>query len=486
MHFDFLDKLPYIYSLLYYLAIILIVIFIISQGRSPQRTYAYIILVIFIPFMGVMIYLFFGVNLRKYKLFSRKEVKDGVILDQLVAGQLLKVEENKHADYRLLADKSKIINLLLRSDKSLLTKHNKLQLLNNGEQKFKVLLEDLKRAKDHIHLEYYIVSKGSITNQIKNILIEKAKEGVQVRVLMDGLGSFGMNKLRKELKAAGVEVYYFMPVRFPIFGSKINYRDHRKIVVIDGKVGYVGGINIDDRYINKPDVTGQFWRDTHMRIEGDGVKGLQVLFIFNWYFASKKEIKFNANYFPEVNIKEGAFVQIVGSGPDSDYASIMQAYFMAINGARSSVKIVTPYFIPNQSIMDALQTAALSGIEVEIIVPLESDSWIVHRAAMSYMQSMLKAGVKIYRYKKGFVHSKIMIVDDAQCMIGTANMDYRSFEDNFEVNAIVYDQPFTLEVLASFEEDKTHCTQLDLSRWNKRRRTKQFLEATCRLLAPIL
>ena len=424
---------------------------------------------------------------RKYKLFSKKEISDSKILDKLIEDQLIEFNHSKIFEDTEFNALSKLVKLNLTSDKSYLSHDNKVEVLQNGENKFPEVLKSLQAAKSHIHIEYYIISNDIIGNKIFDILKSKSKEGIEVRLIYDSVGSSDMNSKKvNELAKSGIEVEAFMPVLIPYTSDKANYRNHRKIMVIDGVSAFVGGINIEDKYINSTGQSDLYWRDTHLKIEGNAVKSLQVLFIFNWYFTSKKALSYNDKYFPEITPKGNTYVQIIGSGPDSDYANIMQAFFTAITSAKKSIRITSPYFIPNTSLITAIRTAAMGGISVEIIIPRKPDSKIVGAAMMSYMQDLLKSGVRVYMYTQGFIHSKTLIIDNLLSTIGTANMDYRSFETNFEVNALVYDTKIAQDLLNQFEEDKMHCTELLITRWEKRKITKKLSESVARLLAPLL
>jgi cardiolipin synthase len=358
--------------------------------------------------------------------------------------------------------------------------------LVDGQNIFPRLFDDMRKAKHHLHVEFYIVDDDDIGNEFKQILIEKAQEGVQVRFCYDDVGSRKLPlRFINELKAAGVEVYPFMRVFFPYLTSKVNFRNHRKIVVIDGVTGYFGGINIADRYTNrKPEL--KYWRDTHLRLHGEAVKYLQMQFMLNWKFVSKNSLPVNEMYFPPITIEESHMMQITSSGPDTDWPSIMQAILMCISTAENYIYISTPYFIPNDEVMTALQTAALSGIDVQLMIPKNGDSVITQAASMSYVKHLLEAGVKVYMYKKGFLHAKTMVVDDIIASVGTTNMDNRSFDLNFEINAFCYDEGLAKQLKDQFELDKAESELMSQSRWDKRRRTKRITESMARMFAPLL
>lgn len=467
----------------YYTLVIFAVVKILLENKNPLKTHSYILLLVLVPFIGLAIYIFFGQDYRKHKFYSRKKAIDSSLVDSIVDNQLNLAYQHELISDKLVMEKANIIKLLLRNNNAFLTKNNEVKMLINGEKKFASLLADLDNASNHIHLEYYIFEEDDIGNKIINKLIKKASEGVEVRFVFDDVGSDLSYKVKNRFKKAGVMAKAIMPVYFPKF-SKANYRDHRKIVVIDGSVGYVGGINVADRYINK---TGQkHWRDTHLRIVGNAVHSLQIAFLLNWYYASKEKIGFNRSLFPKISTNTNQCVQIAGSGPDTDWASIMQAFFVAIGSATKRVWITTPYFIPNEPVLTAIKTAALSGIDVQIIFPYTADSKIVHYASMSYMKEVLEAGVKVHLYTHGFIHAKTLLVDDVFSSVGTANMDYRSFDQNYEINAMVYSESFASLLADQFVIDVEQCVPLQLSRWEQRPIRKRMLQSTARLLAPLL
>ena len=376
--------------------------------------------------------------------------------------------------------------LLLNNNKSLLTTNNRLEVLNDGSETFASLIDALRKAESFIHLEYYIFENDELGGKIADILKEKARSGVEVRFIYDDVGSWNLKRsFIRSLRDAGVQVHCFMPVVFPWLTSKINYRNHRKIVVIDGKVGYTGGLNIADRYLRG--TKHGPWRDTHLKIEGTAVNMLQLTFLADWYFATGIQLKDKDKYLMVSDDSVGdTAVQIATSGPDSDWATIMQAYFAAITKATDHIYISTPYFMPGESLLTALKVAALSGIDVRIMLPSRSDSKIVYWASRSYIAELLEAKIKVYLYNKGFNHSKIITIDNRFSSIGTANMDNRSFEDNFEVTAMIYDRNMTDRLESRFLADLDGCTRLTYRRWATRSRTDMFKESVARLFSPLL
>ena len=473
-------------KVLYIITIIFMVILVIQQRGDPMKTITWLMVVTFVPLLGIILYFFFGKNYRKEKIFSRKELADSEQIKMLAQYQPPdKADENYWPD-EAIAGKSHIMKMLYNSDKVLLTERNRVKILVNGKVTFENIIKELEKAREHIHLEYYIIDDDKIGNEIRQILIKKAREGLEVRVIYDDVGCWSLSKeYLRSLKEAGVRVFPFMPVRFPFFTSKINYRNHRKIIVIDGKVGFVGGLNIADRYISGSEELGP-WRDTHLKIKGEAVYSLQSVFLLDWYFVSKRNIHDQDKYFPPVEITDRNLMQIVASGPDSDWASIMQTFFSAIATARSYIYISTPYFLPNESILTALRTAALSGVDVRLLLPENTDSKLVLWSSFSYIGQLLDAGIKVYLYKKGFTHSKLMMVDDVFCSIGTANMDIRSFDQNFEINALIYDQRVTTAMRNIFMNDIKDLKWIDINKWDERSRWVVFRESVARLFSPLL
>ncbi|HLT34085.1 MAG TPA: cardiolipin synthase, partial [Aquaticitalea sp.] len=332
---------------------------------------------------------------------------------------------------------------------------------------------------------YYILFDDTIGMQVIDILCEKAINGVSVKLSIDDVGSNVSRKSKKRLRKCGVEWHPFMPVLFPKFTGKMNYRNHRKIAIIDGKIGYIGGINIADRYVNNESSEG-YWRDTHLRIEGEAVKSLQIHFLMNWEFVSKRKVKINKNYFPIENKENYLPIQIAASGPDTDWANIMEVIFTAIVTSEKYVYVTTPYFIPNDQIISSLQVASKSGVDVRLLIPKDSDSWTAKHATNSYLETLMEAGVRIFRYCKGFSHAKTLVIDDMFSTVGTSNMDNRSFNINFEIDAVIYNEKKSIELKSHFLEDLKDSEEIDYKRWVQRSKGQRLQESYCRLWAPLL
>ena len=480
-----------IWEIVYVLIMILVCLRIVYDTRNNTKTLAYLLLAIFLPVIGILFYFSFGINYRKRKMYSKKLLKDDNLAKKLKA-DIFQYSKNTFEQNNEEVEKSRELALmLLRDGTSPLTANNSVKLLVNGENKFPEVLKALREAKKHIHIEYYIYEDDKIGRAIEDVLIQKAKEGITVRFIYDDFGSRSIRrKLVKRLKKGGVKVFPFYKVIFIAFANRINYRNHRKIIVVDGKTAFTGGINVSDRYINNSNDTHKvFWRDTHLRIDGPGVQYLQYLFLCDWNFCAEDSVQPDEEYFPgekDFPANANKVVQIAASGPDSDTPTIMFSLLQAINLATKEILITTPYFIPGNSLINALIIAALSGISVKLLVPGISDSRLVNHAARSCYADLLNAGVDIYQYNKGFVHAKTMVTDTSIAIIGTANMDQRSFDLNFEVNAIVYDPEIANQLKSVFFEDLKDAERIDVTAWNERAWYKVLLEQVARLVSPLL
>lgn len=456
---------------------------VIFERRDPVRAISWIAVVILLPGIGLVLFIFFGQNYRKQKIFNRKEIKDLRQIEILSDKQISRIDDATAPQIREHAD---IIKLLLSNSKSLLTMDNTIEILHNGKNTFRAIIDALKAAKQSIHIEYYIIEADNLGWEIADILCDKARQGVEVRLLYDDVGSWSLPaKFTRKLRAAGVELSKFMPVVFPWFTSKANYRNHRKVIVVDGTIGFTGGLNIADRYIHGTKLG--IWRDTHLRIEGSAVGMLQMTFVTDWYFSSKTLLRDRARYFPDIKAPIGlTAVQIALSGPDSPHAAIMQGFFAAIARAKHHIYISTPYFLPGETLLTAIKVAAMGGVDVRIMLPLNSDSVLVHWASRSYFTELLEAKVGVYLYRKGFNHSKLMTIDSSFCSVGSANMDERSFVDNFEITAMIYDDKVSEELETAFLEDLKSCQKLTLRGWENRKQKDNFKEAAARLFSPLL
>jgi len=475
-----------IITLVYFIIVAAVCIRILFSIHSTTKTMAYLLIALFLPVIGISFYMVFGINYWKKKRYAKKFLLDMDLLKSVEKD--VPHYKNSFVDHKepAVQQNAELASLLVKDLGSPLTKNNRVKLLINGEQKFPELLSALQNAKHHIHLEYYIYEYDEIGTQIIELLIQKAKEGIQVRFIYDDFGSPSIKrKTEKRMRAAGMEIYPFHKVRFYLLANRYNYRNHKKIVVIDGCTAFVGGINISDRYINNKK-NKLYWRDTHIRLDGSAVYYLQYLFITDWNFCCVKKVKPTAAYFAVSPEAENCYVQIAAGGPDSIQPSVLYSILQAIYLAKKEILITTPYFTPGDSVMHALSIAALSGLSVKLLVPGISDSKIVNAASKSNYSDLLQAGVEIYLYQKGFVHAKTMVTDGLLSVIGTANMDHRSFDLNFEVNALVYDTVIAEQMRKQFFEDLKQAKQINIKKWMARPLYRRLPEKLARLFSPVI
>jgi len=455
------------------------------ESDDPSTTVAWLLVIIFLPIVGFILYIMMGRNISK--TFRRvRDISKGTKKEKRAAIQKELVEylppiRNKKNEYI----SKYLMNLLLNNSNAPFSINNKVEALANGSNTYFRMLKDIKEAKESIHFEFFIIKNDGIGNEFKKALIKKAKEGLEVRVIYDSVGCWKLGKeYITDLKSSGAQVYAFAPVLFPLLSRDLNYRNHRKIIVIDGKIGFTGGLNIGDEYLGKNDFLG-FWRDTHLRLVGESVNSLQEIFIKDWEMVSKEYID-HPRYFNKFKeIVGDSLIQIVSSGPDSDWQCIMKAYFMMIAKAQKRVWINTPYLVPEKSLRIGLITAALSGVDVRIIIPNKPDHYFVYWASRDNIEELLRAGVKIYTYEKGFIHSKIILVDSIVGTVGTANLDYRSLEINYEVNAFIYDENIVNDLEKHYMRDLKHSKEIILEEHLNRGIKEKFLEAAGRLVSPL-
>ena len=465
---------------------LLTLVFIIFDTRNASKALGYMLLVITVPVIGPLIYFLVGINYRQRRLYNRKlrttsrDAREAY--KQLLEQSTAVIAQPPAA----MAGQTDMAALLLNESQALLTQ-NRAELILNGENKFARLLPALEGALHHIHLEYYIFEDDEIGKALAALLMAKARAGVHVRMIYDAFGSKALSRaFLRRLRDAGVEVVPFSKIHFPFAASRLNYRNHRKVVIVDGRLGWTGGINVSDRYINGSNPV--YWRDTHLELEGPAVYSLQRHFLADWNFCAGQHILPDERLFPALapDLRYGDWVQIMASGPDYANPTIMLSIFTAIVNARSRVFITTPYFIPNNSINDALKKAALSGKDVRLLVPRKADSNLVTAASRSYFGELLECGVKIYEYTRGFVHAKTLLADDRLAIISTANIDFRSFEYNFEIGAVVYGPDMNGRLAAAFFSDLGDARQLSLAHWRERSRRQMLRERFARLFSPLL
>nr|WP_295972565.1 cardiolipin synthase [uncultured Bacillus sp.] len=455
---------------------------IFMENRHPTQTLTWLAVLAGFPVLGFIFYLLFGRNFRKERMFRKKYFLDKQMF--LKFGSQDPVSEEKLS--RASVPYQKLFYLAQKLGNSPISFGTDTKVLTNGEETFTYILQELQKAVHHIHLEYYIVRDDHIGQSLKSLLIQKANEGVKVRFLFDAVGSWKLSKeYIHELRDAGVEMVLFGPVRLPFLNSKFNFRNHRKIIVIDGSVGFAGGLNIGDEYLGRNAQFG-FWRDTHLMLKGEAVRSLQLIFLQDWYYMTNSSC-LTAEYLSPV-LKENRYggVQFIAGGPDNEYSAIKNIFFAMITSAKDSVWIASPYFIPDADIFSALKIASLSGVDVRLLVPKKPDKKIVFHASRSYFPELLEAGVRIYEYEKGFMHSKIIIVDHVLASIGTSNMDMRSFHLNFEVNAFLYRTKSTQDLVHEYENDLHDSKEIDAESFSQRHLGHRLLESTSRLLSPLL
>lgn len=474
-------------GLIFIINMIFAVIVIFLERKDAGSTWAWLLVLFFIPGLGFLLYLFLGQNLNRKGLFQWEDQKK-IGLAQMISKQIFEITTNKFSYKNDIESKyHDLIYMHLINNDAILTQDNKVEIFTDGKKKFDSLLSDIENAKDHIHLQYYIFKKDEIGKKLIHALTEQAKKGVKVRILYDDLGSRRLTKnFFKELKNAGGEVEAFFASSLHIINLRLNYRNHRKLAIIDGKIGYIGGFNVGDEYLGKNPKFG-YWRDTHLRIQGSAVHEIQTRFILDWNQASyRHNIHYTKNLFP-TNIGKGdVSIQIVSSGPDSEWEQIKNGYIKMFSSAKKSIWIQTPYFIPDASVLDALRIASLSGIDVRIMIPNKPDHMFVYWASYSYIGEMLKSRAKVYIYDNGFIHSKTIIVDNEISSVGSANIDVRSFRLNFEVNAFVYDEKIAQQLSNRYEEDIELSEELTLEKYMERSTYIRFKESISRLLSPIL
>lgn len=457
---------------------------LIGEYRHPSKAVAWQLILFVFPLIGFVMYYFMAKEFQRRRTVRRQ----GVIPPELRRAALRRtrlvhrIQELGEGEF---VQQERLYRLLQSFSLSPMTCCNEIEVLQNGEETYERILEAITAARHHIHLEYYTIRDDETGRRFRQALLAKAAEGVQIRLIYDGVGSYETGGAYfAELEAAGVRTCCFLPPRIAFFEKRMNYRNHRKIVVIDGTVGFLGGINIGNEYIGGDPKLG-FWRDTHLRLYGDAVYSLQDVFSRDWWFAAREKLAVPGLY-PRHTCAGREQVQILTSGPDSSSDALLEVFFNAIAVAKSRIYIVTPYFIPDASLMMGLKTAAVSGVDVRLILPQVSDSRLVMNASLSYAEELLDAGVRIFRYQKGFIHSKTLIIDRLLASIGTANMDMRSFFSNFELTALLFNKEAMDRMERDFVQDMQDSKELQLFSFKRRPRWHKMGEAVSRILSPLL
>jgi cardiolipin synthase A/B len=478
------DLILLIVGLLVAFDVIAVFTLIFFERRDPESVLSWLLTVIALPVVGFVLYLVFGFKYFKTRAFGLKSTGDIAILNRIRAsgelGTLAKTQQalNELVPYPELA------RLLWADSGAFLTSGNQVDVYTDGNEKFEALFQAIRAAKDHIHLEYYILRYDALGRRLLEALESKAREGVQVRLLYDDLGNKIPRIRYHKLSGLGGHVSGFYRALIPSVGFRLNYRNHRKIAIIDGTVGFVGGFNIGNEYLGLGPLGP--WRDTAVRIQGAGVRGLQLRFILDWNFATKEGLQLGGSYFSPPPEKGSAMVQVVSGGPDTTWNPPREEYVSIVHSAKRTCYLQTPYFIPDVSVMTALRIAALSGVDVRIMIPAKPDQPFVHWASLSNVGELLEAGVRVFLYKKGFIHAKTVVIDDSVTSIGSANWDLRSFKWNFETNAVIYDTEFGRKYREIFELDMQDSLELTREAYGKRSGGTKFKESVFRLFSGAL
>ena len=457
---------------------IVAMITVLLEHRQPAKTIAWVLVLSFLPLVGIVLYFFFGRRTRKNRHIWEKS------LNQLTKRSMIEFAEQKQ--FELPEEHKELIQLFVNQNFALPFKNNETDVYVSGYEFFPALLAEISKATHHIHIVSYIIDDDPLGRLLRDALIDKARKGIEVRLLFDDVGSWKTpNRFFEQMREEGIEVHPFMPVRFPAFTGKVNYRNHRKIIVIDGKVGFIGGMNLAQRYVKGH--KGTMWRDTHVKISGAAVYGLQRAFLVDWFHADRTLIT-DRKYYPDTTITpNNNLIQIVTSSPTNVWEELEQGYIKILLSAKRYVYMETPYFLPTEPIFFAMRTAALSGVDVRLMVSLKTDSKLVQMASRSYLTQTIQAGVKVICYEEGFNHTKLLVADDNVATIGSANIDFRSFENNFEANAFFYDKSMAQRIKDIFLTDETKCVPLEkIKEINHKSFIYRLWESVVRLLSPLL
>lgn len=470
--------LLYIGYVLMMVAAIVAIIHVLMDNRQPAKTMAWILVIGFVPVVGVVFYLFFGINHRKERIISQSQ------MDELTKRSMLSFVEQH--DFHVPERHKPLVDLFVNQNFSLPFKDNQIDIMTDGYAFFPELLKDIAEATHHIHINMYIFENDAVGRLVADALMDKARQGIKVRLIYDDVGCWRVgNRFFEQMRESGIEVAPFLPVRFPSFTSKVNYRNHRKIIIIDGRVGYIGGMNVARRYVSAK------WRDTMLRLQGGVVYALQRAFLVDWYFVDHSLITDRVYYPPvdeELTIKpQSPIAQVVTSGPMARYPEIMQGFVRIILAARRYIYIETPYFLPNEPILFALKTAALAGVDVRVMCPLHSDASFTDWASRSYLREIYEAGARVYLYEPGFLHSKLLISDDSLVSCGSTNVDFRSLENNFEANVFIYDEGTALRLKKVFLDDQAQAVLLgDVPSRLHPTFSARLWESVTRMVSPLL
>lgn len=465
-------------TIAYFIIITICIIVIVSENRNPIRSIAWIIALIALPGIGLLFYLFFGRSMKGKHLISRhnkRRMLNNISTNRINLRELDITEEDRQ-----------LIKLAYAVNHSPLYINNTIDIFTDGRSKFEALINDLENARQSIYLQYYIFEDDSLGRRISEILTRKADEGITVKVIYDHVGSFSApNHFFRRMRQKGVDTHPFFRVTFPQLANRINWRNHRKIVVIDNSIGYIGGMNIAERYLTGLK-DGAEWRDTHFRLQGDIVQALIYSFAIDWYFLKEPDSELQLKAADNSEISNDCAMQLVTSGPIDQWGNIAMCFLKAISGAKKSIFIQTPYFLPTDPLMNALEAAALAKVDVRIMIPSKCDSRLLQLAGYSYITRCLKAGIKVYMYNPGMLHAKAMTIDDDFTTAGSTNFDFRSFENNFESNLLIYDKDVSRRMRDIFFQDQKKCRKIKYSEWRARPVSQRAIESIVRLFAPLL
>nr|WP_208911067.1 cardiolipin synthase [Levilactobacillus yiduensis] len=462
---------------------------VFREKRDIAATWAWMLVLVLLPVVGFIAYAFIGRKLPKGRMF-RLQRQVAVQLEERLNQQREEIGDEIMPSDQISHSVINMVNMFMETDHAFLARKNRVRVITDGHDLFHLMLEDIERAHSSIHIEFYTFYNDRIGNDVLDLLIKKARAGVEVRVIYDPWGSMGTWKsFFKPLIAAGGHVEAFLGTRSAVIDFRLNFRDHRKIVTIDGQIGYVGGFNIGDQYLGRKEKFG-YWRDTHLRIVGSGVFSLQARFMLDWNATDRdhpfKDDRIEHKYFPLTKVKGATSLQIVSSGPDSDLQQIKMGYMRLIQTAEKRLWIQTPYLIPDDSVLDSLRIAAMAGVDVRIMIPDKPDHAFVYRATQYYARQLADDGVKIYFYHNGFIHAKTMVVDGRIASVGSANMDYRSFKLNFEINAFIYDPQVATQLEEIYEADMRYSELITPEKFKAQSTYLKFKQTASRLLSPIL
>ncbi|MBQ2185117.1 MAG: cardiolipin synthase [Bacteroidaceae bacterium] len=445
---------------------------VMMQRRRPSDAWAWILVLVFVPVMGILLYYLFGFPAKDRPLISDERLQ---ILKSYTAPLCTEAEDGVNP----------LIPLLQRVNQSYPTRGNGIEFYTAFADMFQALKADIQAARHHIHLEFFQIESDPVGDELSDLLINKVKEGVEVRVIYDAAACWLVPRsFYRRMQNGGVQIKAFNPI-FPILSPFSNYRDHRKVVVIDGKIGFTGGMNIAERYLLG--VRGGIWRDTHIRMIGPSVSELQTAFLSDWQFTRKEWIHDDVYYPVPLRSDQNLLIQMISSNPTDSWRVMDLSISQTIFSSRRYLYLQSPYFLPSESIRVSLHAAALSGVDVRVMIPTQPDKGhITINASRWYVEQMLQAGVRFYFYDNGYMHSKTIVSDDQVTSIGSVNIDSRSLSQAFEIDAFIYDREVALHQKQLFLDDIKFCHELDLKTWQQRPRWDRVKESFCHLLAPLL